>query len=115
MTWWMRAYLLFAAAQGLGIGLTGLLAPADMQIPLRLTPLNDRFAASLYVAGALGLLLVAFRKRQLEARLFVIGFGLATALILALTLLHSDDFLADDLPHRPVWVFDYVVDPVLAA
>jgi hypothetical protein len=114
MTWWMRAYLLFAAAQGLGIGLTGLFDPAEMQIPLRLTPLNDRFAASLYVAGALGMLLVAFRKRQLEARLFVIAFGVATGLILALTLLHWDDFMGADLPHRPVWIFDYVVDPVLA-
>ncbi|MBV9356267.1 MAG: hypothetical protein JO023_12160 [Chloroflexi bacterium] len=114
MTWWMRTYLLFAALQGLGIGLTGLFSPAEMQIPLRLTPLNDRFAASLYVAGALGMLLVAFRKRQREARLFVIGFGLATALILVLTLLHWDDFMAADLPHRPVWMFDYVVDPVLA-
>ncbi len=114
MTWWMRAYLLFAAAQGLGIGLTGLFNPAEMQIPLRLTPLNDRFAASLYVAGALGMLLVAFRKRQLEARLFVVGFGLATGLILALTLLHWDDFMGADLPHQPVWIFDYVVDPVLA-
>jgi hypothetical protein len=114
MTWWMRAYLLFAAVQGLGIGLTGLFDPAEMQIPLRLTPLNERFAASLYVAGALGMLLVAFRKRQLEARLFVIAFGVATALILALTLLHWDDFMAADLPHRPVWIFDYVVDPLLA-
>jgi hypothetical protein len=114
MTWWIRAYLLFAAAQGLGIGLTGLLVPAEMQIPLRLSPLNARFVASLYVAGGLGLLLVAFRKRRLEARLFVLGFGLATALILALTLLHWGDFMADGLPHRPVWIFDYVVDPVLA-
>ena len=31
MTWWIRAYLLFAAIQGLGIGLTGLLVPSEMQ------------------------------------------------------------------------------------
>src|ERR671937_143977 len=68
MRWWLRAYLLFAALQGLGIGLTGLL---------------------------------------------VLGFGLATALILVLTLLHWSEFMADPLPHRPVWIFDYVVDPLL--
>ena len=115
MRWWLRVYLVFAAVQGLGIGLTGVLTPAEMQIPLRLSPLNARFVASLYVAGGLGLLLVAFRKQQRDARLFVLGFGLATGLILALTLLHWGDFMADELPHRPIWLFDYLVDPVLAA
>ena len=43
VAWWLRAYLAFAAVQGLGIGLTGLLVPAEMQIPLRISPLNARF------------------------------------------------------------------------
>ena len=114
MTWWIRGYLLFAAVQGFGIGLTGLIAPAEMQIPLRITPLNTRFVAALYVAGGIGVLLAALSRRRSDARLFVVGFGAATSLILLLTVLHWSDFMADPLPHRPVWIFDYIVDPVLA-
>jgi hypothetical protein len=115
MPWWIRAYLGFAAIQGLGIGLTGLLLPAEMQIPLRISPLNTRFVAALYVAGGVGVLWGAMRaRRKSETRLFVLGFGLATGLILAVTLLHWSDFMGDPLPHRPVWIFDYVADPLLA-
>jgi hypothetical protein len=114
MTWWIRGYLLFAAVQGFGIGLTGLIVPPEMQIPLRITPLNTRFVAALYVAGGIGVLLAALSRRRSEARLFVVGFGVATSLILVVTVLHWSDFMADPLPHRPVWIFDYIVDPLLA-
>jgi hypothetical protein len=114
MPWWIRAYLGFAALQGLGIGLTGLLLPAEMQIPLRISPLNARFVAALYIAGGIGVLWAAFARRRAETRLFVLGFGLATSMILILTILHWSEFMADGLPHRPVWIFDYVVDPILA-
>jgi hypothetical protein len=112
--WAVRAYLVFAAVQGFGIGLTGLLVPSEMQIPLSLTPLNARFVASLYVAGAIGVVLAAASPRRADARLFCVGFGFATLLILILTLVHWADFMADSLPHRPVWIFDYVTDPLLA-
>ena len=79
--WWIRGYLIFAAVQGFGIGLTGLLVPSEMQIPLRLSPLNARFVAALYLGGAIGVLLIAFKSRRTDARLFVIGFGVATGLI----------------------------------
>ena len=114
MNWWIRGFLLFAAVQGLGIGLTGLLFPSEMQIPLRITPLNSRFVAALYVAGGIGVLLAALGKRRSEARLFVVAFGFVTLLILILTIIHWSDFMADPLPHRDVWIFDYVVDPLLA-
>jgi hypothetical protein len=91
-----------------------MLVPSEMQIPLRLSPLNARFVAALYLAGAIGVLLAAFRPRRADARLFVIGFGAATLLILIITVLHWSEFMSDDLPHRPVWIFDYVVDPALA-
>ncbi len=113
MTWWIRAYLAFAAVQGFGIGLTGLLSPADIEIPLRISPLNARFVGALYVAGAVGVLWGAFSQRRTQARLFVVAFAFATALILAITLLHWSDFLAVGLPHQPVWMFDYIVDPLL--
>jgi hypothetical protein len=114
MPWWLRAYLGFAAVQGLGIGLTGLLLPAEMQIPLRISPLNARFVAALYIAGGVGVLWAAFARRRAETRLFVLGFAVATGMILLLTILHWSEFMADGLPHRPVWLFDYVVDPILA-
>jgi hypothetical protein len=114
LNWWIRGFLLFAVVQGLGIGLTGLLVPPEMQIPLRISPLNTRFAAALYAGGGIGVLLAAFSKRRAEVRLFVIGFGFATGIILILTVLHWSDFMADPLPHRWVWIFDYVADPVLA-
>ena len=112
--WAVRGYLIFAAVQGFGIGITGLVMPAEMQIPLRLTPLNDRFVAALYIAGGIGVLLAALSPRREATRLFCVGFGLATLLILGITVLHWSDFMDESLPHRPVWIFDYVVDPILA-
>jgi hypothetical protein len=114
MTWWLRAYLVFASVQGIGIGLTGMLVPPEMQIPLRISPLNARFVAALYLAGGIGTLLAAFARRRSEIRIFVIGFGLATGMILILTIAHWNEFMADPLPHRVVWIFVYVVDPALA-
>src|SRR5947209_6480018 len=102
--WWIRAYLAFAAIQGLGIGLTGLLFPSEMQIPLQISPLNARFVAALYIAGGVGVLLGAFARRRAEARLFVLSFAFATTLILVLTIAHWSEFMADPLPHRPVWL-----------
>src|SRR5262249_2148286 len=93
---------------------TGLLFPSEMQIPLRITPLNARFVAALYIAGGIGVLLAAFAKRRREARVFVVGFGVATLLILTVTAMHWSDFMADELPHRAVWILDYGVDPLLA-
>src|SRR5260221_5478681 len=98
MNWWIRGYLLFAAVQGFGIGLTGLLVPAEMQIPLRMTPLNSRFVAALYVAGGICVILAALSKRRSEARLFVVGLWVATVLILILTLLHLSDIIVDPPP-----------------
>ena len=101
MTWWLRAYLGFAAVQGFGIGLTGLLVPAEMQIPLRVSPLNARFVGALYVAGAVGVLWAAFARRREETRLFVLGFGLATGMILILTIVHWPEFMADSAAAPP--------------
>lgn len=67
MTWWIRAYLLFAAVQGFGIGLTGLIVPSEMQIPLRITLLNTRCVAALYVGGAIGVMLAGFSRQRSDA------------------------------------------------
>jgi hypothetical protein len=114
LDWAIGAYLLFAAIQAFGIGMTGLIVPTEMQIPLRLTPLNARFVAALYVAGGVGVVLALFAPRRECKRLMCVGFGVATLLILCLTVLHWPDFMDDNLPHRPVWMFVYVADPLLA-
>ncbi len=114
LDWAIRGYLLFAAVQAFGIGLTGLIVPTEMQIPLRLTPLNFRFVAALYVAGGVGVALALFAPRRQQTRLVCVGFGLATLLVLLLTLLHWQDFMGDELPHRQIWIFVYVADPLLA-
>jgi hypothetical protein len=114
LDWAVRGYLVFAAVQAFGIGLTGLIVPLEMQIPLRLTPLNYRFVAALYVSGGVGIALALFAPRLIERRLVTFAFGLATLLVLLLTILHWQDFMGDDLPHRPLWIFVYVADPLLA-
>jgi hypothetical protein len=112
MPWWLRLYLLLGMAQGLSLGITGLVAPGEMQIPLRISPLNARVAAAMYTAAALGLLVAAVGRRA-HARLLVLCFALATTVILIVTLLHWTDFMAAPLPHRPLWLTAYVVDPIL--
>jgi hypothetical protein len=112
--WWIRGYLLLGAAQGLSLGITGLLIPAELQIPLRVTPLNGRFVAALYAAAALGVLLSALVRRREDAQVFVVGFGLATTLIGIVTVLHWSEFMDPALPHRPLWLTAYVLDPILA-
>jgi hypothetical protein len=114
MPWWVRAYLLLGTAQATGIGTTGFLAPASIQIPLQMTPLNARFIGALYLAAATGVLLAAFGRNRAEGRLFVIAFGLATGLILVVNLLRWHEFMAPGLQHRPFWLFTYILDPSLA-
>jgi hypothetical protein len=93
LPWWVRAYLLIGTAQGMVLGVTGLLAPAELQVPLRVTPLNARFVAALYTAAALGLLLSALVRHRRDAQVFVVGFGLATTLIAIVTVLHWSEFM----------------------
>jgi hypothetical protein len=68
----------------------------------------------MYTAAALGLLVAAFGRRA-HARILVFCFALATSLILIVTLVHWQAFMDPSLPHRPLWLGAYVVDPILAA
>ena len=118
MTWWtgLRAYLLFAAMQGFGIGLTGLdRAGRDADPDPRHHAAQPPVCRGAVRRRRRRRALAALRRRRSEARLFVVGFWLATLLILILTIVHWSDFMADPLPHRPLWIFDYVPIPLLAA
>ena len=84
---WVRVYLLVGAAQGLAIAVTGLARPAHVVgFPLPTTPLNVRFVACFYLAGAAGLLASAAARRAVDTRIYLAGFTAVTALLLAATV-----------------------------
>lgn len=112
--WWLRAYLLLGAAQGLAIGLTGLFRPAHVVgFPLATTPLNTRFVASFYLAGAAGLIASAAARRAIDTRIFVVGFVAVTALLLGATLWYWSTYTASGVPYP--WVTSYVLEPIAGA
>ena len=114
MPWWLRAYLLLGAVQGLAIGLTGILRPAHVVgFPLQTTPLNTRFVASFYLAGATGLIASAVARRAVDARIFVVGFVAVTTLLLAATVWYWSTYTAGGVPYP--WVTSYVLEPIAGA
>jgi hypothetical protein len=112
--WWLRAYLLLGAVQGLAIGLTGLLRPAHViGFPLATTTLNTRFVASFYLAGATGLIASAAARRAVDTRIFVVGFVAVTALLLTATVWYWPTYTAGGIPYP--WTTSYVLEPIAGA
>jgi hypothetical protein len=112
--WWLRAYLLLGAAQGLAIGLTGMFEPAHVVgFPLATTPLNTRFVASFYLAGAAGLIASALVRRAIDARIYVFGFVAVTSLLLLATIWYWSTYTASGVPYP--WVTSYVLEPIAGA
>lgn len=108
----LRAFLFVGAVQGYAIGLTGLLTPASIVgFPLETTPLNDRFVASFYLAGAIGLTLTALAGRADEMRVLTVAFSVVTLLLLVVTIGYWSEFTNDGVPYP--WLISYIVDPVL--
>jgi hypothetical protein len=109
---WVRAYLLVGAAQGLAIAITGLARPAHVVgFPLPTTPLNVRFVACFYLAGAAGLLASAVVRTAADTRIYLAGFTAVTALLLAATVWHWSTYTAAGIPYP--WTGSYVVEPVV--
>jgi hypothetical protein len=109
--WWLRAYLLIGAVQGLAIGLTGMFRPAHVVgFPLPTTPLNTRFVASFYLAGAAGLIASAAVRRAVDARIFLFGFVTVTALLLTATIWYWSTYTAGGIPYP--WTASYVLEPI---
>jgi hypothetical protein len=109
--WWLRAYLLIGAVQGLAIGLTGMFRPAHVVgFPLPTTPLNTRFVASFYLAGAAGLIASAAVRRAVDARIFLFGFVAVTALLLTATIWYWSTYTAGGVPYP--WTVSYVLEPI---
>lgn len=112
MPWWVRAYLLVGAAQGIIIGVTGMLRPEHViGFPLSTTPLNVRFAAAFYLAGALGLILSAVARSAVDARIFVVGFIIVTTLLLISTIWYWNDFIVKGTPWA--WLLSYILEPLI--
>lgn len=112
--WWLRAYLIQGGLNALAIGLLGLFAPASihLMLPVQVMPLGARFVAALYLAAALGVIISAFVHDPGDAAIFVIGFGLATGLLLIQTLLHWEEYSVNGVYYG--WVGIYIIDPILA-
>ena len=111
---WVRVYLLVGAAQGLAIAVTGLARPAHVVgFPLPTTPLNVRFVACFYLAGAAGLLASAAARRAVDTRIYLAGFTAVTALLLAATVWYWSTYTDGGIPYP--WVGSYVIEPVRRA
>jgi hypothetical protein len=112
--WWVRAVLWLAAAQALLL----LLALADpsqvsLLVPWPASPLNARFIASLYVALGAGVVLSSLSSSFREMRIVLVGIGVATVLLLALTVVRMT-LHPHELAKFPLfWIVFYVVDPLL--
>jgi hypothetical protein len=89
-----------------------MLRPAHViGFPLLTTPLNVRFAAAFYLAGALGLILSAAARSAVDARIFVVGFIVVTSLLLVSTIWYWDDFTVHGTPWP--WLLSYIVEPLI--
>jgi len=109
---WVRIYLLVGAAQGLAIALTGLARPAHVVgFPLSTTPLNVRFVACFYLAGATGLLASAAARRAVDTRIYLAGFTAVTGLLLVATIWYWSTYTDGGIPYP--WVGSYVIEPVV--
>ena len=109
---WVRAYLLLGAVQGLAIAVTGLARPAHVVgFPLSTTPLNTRFVACFYLAGAAGLLASAAARRAIDTRIYLAGFTAVTGLLLVATIWYWSTYTDGGIPYP--WVGSYVIEPVV--
>jgi hypothetical protein len=112
MTWWIRAFLILSAFRGLQLGVKGLIGPEAIPIPLQFTALNAAFVAALYLAGTIGLVLTLFARDRADARPFLLGVGVVTALLLSVTLMRWSEFDTTFSFTLIGWVGSYVFDPI---
>jgi hypothetical protein len=108
--WWLRAIFVVVAAQALELVVVFFQPElVRLLVPWPATPLNARFIASLYTALGIGVLLCALARTVSEVRVILFGIGIATGLLLLLTLPRLGE-----LPQFPLfWIVFYVIDPLL--
>ena len=106
--------LLITAAQALLL-VAALIDPVQVKllVPWPASPLNARFIAALYVSLGLGVALSSSSRRFVEVRIVLFGIGMATVVLLLLTIVRMVVH-PGELNHLPVlWMVFYVIDPVL--
>ena len=109
--WWLRAFLLVNVVQDFGLGISGLLLPRHILVPLKgLTPLNARFVGSLYLGGGIVILLAALVRKAIDTRIALYSLFVITALVLGMTFAYWTAFTVDGVPK--LWMITYLVDPV---
>jgi hypothetical protein len=89
-----------------------MLVPADIVIPLKgLSPLNARFIAALYLGGGVVILIVAFVRRAVDARIALYAFFVITALVLLMTFAYWEEFTKDGTPWVRIGILDILALP----
>jgi hypothetical protein len=81
--------------------------------PWPATPLNARFIAALYLATGIGVLLAGLARNFLQARIMLIGIGLATTVILFVSLFRLFTNPHEFSPFPYLWFSIYFIDPLL--
>jgi hypothetical protein len=110
--WWLRVFLLVNVLQDFAIGISGEIGPEHSLLPLKgLTPLNTRFICALYLGGGVVILLAAFVRYAVDARIALYSFLVITVLVLAMTVAYWEDFTVDGVPW--LWMVTYVLDPLV--
>jgi len=116
LPWWLRATFFFIAIQAFDFAL--ILFRPDLITslePWKATPLNAHFIASLYLSTGIAVFLCGLGRNYLQVRIILIGIGVATFVLLLLTLYRLFSY-PGELPSIPViWLVIYIIDPLLVA
>ncbi len=116
LPWWLRATFFFIAIQAFDFAL--ILFRPDLITslePWKATPLNAHFIASLYLSTGIAVFLCGLGRNYLQVRIILIGIGVATFVLLLLTLYRLFSY-PGELPRIPViWLVIYIIDPLLVA
>jgi hypothetical protein len=110
--WLLRVFLLVNVVQDFGLGISGLVFPRHILIPLKgLTPLNARFVGSLYLGGGIVILCAALVRRAVDTRIALYSLFVITVLVLGMTFVYWTSFTAGGVPR--LWMITYLADPVV--
>jgi hypothetical protein len=114
LPWWVRFVLLVAAAQALLL-VAALIDTTQVKllVPWPASPLNARFIAALYVSLGVGVAVSSSARRFVEVRIVLFGIGMATVILLILTIVRMVVHPGELRQFPLVWMLFYVLDPVL--
>ncbi len=114
---WLRAFFLVVTVQAFLVT-PALFQPSLINIvePWPASPLNARFIGALYTALGIGVLLCLGARAFREVRLILIGIGVATGVLLVISLARLQAFGLGELAlHQfpTMWILFYIIDPLV--